>query len=132
MSSKYFLISALLFPSSLVAGSFSQSEYEIVKNWTNNSFWELQINEMDKILCNALASTGKICSQKSPQEAREDIDYLKFLECKSLIKQKFPKQLVMEKGNVIKRDCVSIYEKYKNDSNFSNDGFRLVKSSKPL
>ena len=75
MTGKYFLLSALLlFPSSLVADSFSQSEYEVVKNWTNNSFWNELINEMDDIFCNALsASTGEICNQKSPQEAREDI-----------------------------------------------------------
>ena len=122
MTGKYFLLSALLFfPSSLLADSFSQNEYEIVENWTDNHFWEQQINKMDEILCNALSSAGKICNQKSPQEAREDIDYLKFLECKSLIKQKFPKQLVMDKENLIKRDCVSIYEKYKNDSKFSNE-----------
>ena len=124
MMKRYFLLCPfLIFTSSLVAGSFSQSEYEIVKNWTNNRFWEIQINEMDKILCNALASTDEICSQKSPQEAREDIDYLKFLKCQSLIKQKFPKQLVMDKENLIKGDCVSIYEKYNNDSKFSNNGF---------
>ncbi len=121
---KYFLLCPFfIFTSSLFANSFSQNEYEIVKNWTNNSFWERQINKMDEILCNALSARGKICNQKSPQEAREDIDYLKFLECKSLIKQKFPKQLVMDKENLIKDDCVSIYEKYKNDSKFSNDGF---------
>ena len=121
---KYFLLCPFfIFTSSLFANSFSQNEYEIVKNWTDNSFWERQINKMDEILCNALSATGKICNQKSPQEAREDIDYLKFLECKSLIKQKFPKQLVMEKENLIKGDCVGIYEKYKNDEKFSNDGF---------